>query len=220
MTTSEKVTDEMRQVMADAYGCPVFEEYSTVENAVFASECEHGGLHVSSDAGVVEILRPDGTPCEPGEVGEVVATSFVRRYQPFVRYRLGDMAALNASEPCPCGRELPLLQEVVGRIEDVVVGPDGREMVRFHGIFVDQPRVVEGQIIQETLDRIRARVVPATGFGEADVKDIEHRIRQRLGDVDVLVERVSEIPRTQAGKFKAVVSLLSTGKGVQTVAEP
>ena len=189
-------------------GCKIFEEYSTVENAIFASECEHGGLHVSSDAGVVEILRPDGTPCDPGEVGEVVATSFMRRYQPFIRYRLGDMAAW-ATDPCPCGRELPCLQEVVGRIEDVVVGPDGRQMVRFHGIFVNQPNVVEGQIIQEALDRIRTKVVPTANFGQLDVEEIQQRVRQRLGDVEVLVECVPEIPRTSAGKFKAVVSELA-----------
>ncbi len=88
ITTSEKVTDEMRQVMTDAYGCRVFEEYSSVEHAIFASECERGGLHVSPDAGLVEILRPDGTPCPPGEVGEVVTTGFLRKYQPFVRYRI------------------------------------------------------------------------------------------------------------------------------------
>jgi phenylacetate-CoA ligase len=219
VTTSEKLTSEMRQVMENAYGCKIFEEYSTVENAIFASECENGGLHVSSDAGVVEILRPDGSICDPGEEGEVVATSFVRRYQPFIRYRLGDTAAW-ATEPCTCGRELPLLQEVVGRIEDVVVGRDGRQMVRFHGIFVDQPHVIEGQIVQEALDRIRAVVVPTAEFGQQDVRDIQQRIKQRLGDVEVVVERVSEIPRTRAGKFKAVVSRLSTDSTTQGVSDP
>lgn len=207
ITTSEKVTPEMRKMMEQAYGCKVFEEYSTVENAVFVSECEHGSLHLSSDAGVMEILRADGSPCEPGEVGEVVTTSFVRTYQPFIRYRLGDMAAWG-TEPCSCGRSLPVVKEIVGRIEDVIVGPDGREMVRFHGIFVDQPHIVEGQIIQEALDRIRVKVVPANGFGAEDEANIAGRIRQRLGDVQVILETVTEIPRTKSGKFKAVVSML------------
>lgn len=207
ITTSEKVTTEMRRVMEQAYGCRVYEEYSTVENAVFVSECEKGRLHLSTDAGVLEILREDGTPCDPGEVGEVVTTSFVRGYQPFVRYRLGDLAAWS-TEPCSCGRKLPVLQEVVGRMEDVVLGPDGRQMVRFHGIFVDQPHVVEGQIVQEELDCIRVKVVPTEGFDSADEKDIVARIQQRLGEVKVVVEVVKEIPRTKAGKFKAVVSLL------------
>lgn len=206
ITTSEKLTPEMRAVMEQAYRCRVFEEYSTVENALFASECGHGRLHVSPDVGIVEILRPDGTACMPGEVGEVVATCLMRSFQPLIRFRLGDLAAWD-DEPCPCGRSMPVIKEVVGRIEDVVVGPDGREMVRFHGIFVDQPHVREGQIVQEALDRIVARVVAAPGFGKDDESDIIRRIKQRLGDgVRVSVECVERIPRSASGKYKAVIS--------------
>jgi phenylacetate-CoA ligase len=207
VTTSEKLTPEMRNIMEKAYDCKVYEEYSTVENALFASECEYGSLHVSPDVSVVEILRPDGSTCLPGEVGEVVTTVLSRAYQPLIRFRLGDLAAWDDA-PCPCGRQMPVIREVVGRIEDVVIGPDGRQMVRFHGIFVDQPHIVEGQIIQETINRIRAKVVVSDGFGESDLKDITNRIIQRLGDVQVVVEKVDSIPRTSAGKFKAVVSLL------------
>lgn len=208
ITTSEKLTGEMRTLMERAYRCRVYEEYSTVENAVFASECEAGGLHVSPDAGVVEILRPDGSPCSPGEVGEVVATCLMRDYQPLIRFRLGDLAQWD-DRLCKCGRGMPLLREVTGRSEDAVVGPDGRQMVRFHGIFVEQPNVREGQIIQEELRRIRVKVVTTNGFGDADTEDIIRRVQQRLGvDVEVVVEPVSEIPRTKAGKFQAVVSLL------------
>lgn len=213
VTTSEKVTTEMRQVMEQAYGCRVYEEYSTVENAVFASECAQGRLHVSPDAGIVEILRPDGSACEPGEVGEVVATCMMRTYQPLIRFRLGDMASWD-DRPCLCGRAMPVIKEVVGRLEDVVIGPDGRQMVRFHGIFVDQPHVREGQIIQEAADRIRVKVVPAGSFDADDEQDIVRRIQQRLGaSVSVIVEPVETIPRTPSGKFRAVVSLWKPGAG-------
>ncbi len=208
VTTSEKVTDEMRQVMEAAYGCPVYEEYSAVENVLFASECEQRRLHVSPDIGVIEILRPDGGACAPGETGEVVATGLMRWSQPLIRYRLGDLASWS-EEPCPCGRAMPVIKEVVGRIEDVVVGPDGRQLVRFHGIFVNQPNVREGQIVQEALNRIRVKIVPANSFDEADVADIAHRVRQRLGpQTEVIVEQVHEIPRTKSGKFQAVISLI------------
>lgn len=208
VTTSEKLTPEMRPMMEQAFGCKIYEEYSTVENAIFASECEHGRLHVSPDVALVEILRPDGSACELDEVGEVVVTVLSRAYQPLIRFRLGDMAMWDA-EPCPCGRQMPVLKEVLGRIEDVVIGPDGRQMVRFHGIFANQPHVREGQIVQEALNCIRVKVTTTDGFGESDINDITHRIQQRLGEsVNVIVEPVFSIPRTKAGKFKAVVSLL------------
>lgn len=208
ITTSEKLTDPMRAVMRAAYHCPVFEEYSTVETALFASECEHGRLHVSPDVSLVEILRPDGTSCGPGEVGEVVTTCLFRSYHPLIRFRLGDLAAWDP-DPCPCGRQMPVLKEVVGRVEDVVTGPDGRQLVRFHGIFSDQPHIVEGQVIQETLHNFTVKIVQAPGFTEEDVLDIQKRMRQRLGsDVQIQVELVESIPRSPSGKFKAVISKL------------
>jgi phenylacetate-CoA ligase len=214
ITTSEKLTREMREVMKKAYGCRVYEEYSSVENAMFAGECEHGRLHVSPDAGIVEILREDGTPCGPGEVGEIVATGLFRTYQPLIRYRMGDLAAWD-DQPCPCNRPMPILKEVVGRLEDVIVGPDGRQMVRFHGIFVDQPHIREGQIVQEALDRILVKVVPAGQFGPRDEQDVIERVRQRLGSpVMVAVQLVGSIPRTKAGKFQAVVSMLEKTRGL------
>ena len=206
ITTSEKLTAEMRKVIEKAYRCPVFEEYSTVENAMFASECDHRRLHISPDAGIVEILRQDGTPCNPGEIGEVVTTCLVRTYQPLIRFRLGDLAAWDP-EPCPCGQQMPVIKEVVGRLEDIVTGPDGRQLVRFHGIFVDQPNIVEGQIIQETLDQFVVRVVPTKAFSQLDIDDIQQRMYQRLGPkISVQVVTVDDIPRTESGKFRAVIS--------------
>lgn len=208
VTTSEKVTSEMRAVMRRAYKCRVFEEYGTVENAIFASECEHGRLHYSPDVSIVEILRPNRTKCCPNEPGEVVVTTLMRQCQPFIRYRLGDIAAWDADR-CPCGRAMPVLKEVVGRIEDIVIGPDGRSMVRFHGIFVDQPHVLEGQIIQEKIDWVRVKVVPSNGFCDRDVREIVRRMHQRLSDkVRIDVETVDCIPRTRSGKFQAVISRL------------
>ncbi len=207
--TSEKVTPAMREVMREAYRCRVFEEYSTVEQALFASECEEGRLHVSPDVAKVEILRPDGSPCDPGEPGEVVTTAFLRRLQPLVRFRLGDTAAWS-HESCPCGRALPILQEVLGRTEDVVVGSDGRETVRFHGIFVGLPHVIEAQVIQEAISEIRLDVVVAAGYGPSDEEEMIRRVQQRLGpETRVEVVPVDSIPRGPGGKFQAVVSRVS-----------
>lgn len=210
ITTSEKLTHQMRDVISEAFRCRVFEEYSSVENAVFASECEQGSLHVSSDAGVVEILRADGTPCRPGEVGEVVATSFVRTFQPFIRYRLGDLACW-AEEPCACGRSLPVIKEVVGRIEDALIGADGREIVRFHGVFLGLPSVVEGQIVQLAINHIVVKVVADAPIEGSVVETIKQRVSDRMGPVNVDVEVVSQIPRSAAGKFKSVVCLVKPG---------
>lgn len=207
VTTSEKLTAKMRQRISAAFGCPVFEEYAAVENAFFASECAHGSLHVSPDAGVLEILRPDGSPADPGELGEVVVTGLLRTVQPLIRYRIGD-TAMWAPDPCTCGRGMPVIAEVGGRTEDVLIGPDGRQLVRFHGVFVGLEQVVEAQVIQETLNQFRILVVPDKGFCDDDAAEMVIRMRQRLGDVSVQIQRVDRIQRSNSGKFQAVISKL------------
>jgi phenylacetate-CoA ligase len=208
----------MRQTMERAFGCRVFEEYSTVENALFAHECERGCLHISPDVGVVEILRPDGSVCEPLEVGEVVTTCLMRTGQPLIRYRIGDLAMWDP-DPCPCGRAMPVLREVVGRVDDEVIGPDGRELARFNGMFADLPNIRASQVVQETLTHLRVKVEPTAAYTEADSREIVRRVQQRLGsEVGVDVEPVESIPRSAAGKLRAVISQLTHGGAETTVA--
>src|SRR5579872_259574 len=145
---------------------------------------------------------PAGTP------GSVFATGLLNHIQPLIRYQVGD-AATWAHERCPCGRDqLPVLEAVQGRLEDIVVGPDGREMVRFDHLFRNLPRIIEAQVIQEAINRLRVKVVATDGFGQEEETAIRQRTLQRLGQVEVSVERVAEIPRNNRGKFRSVISLL------------
>ncbi|MBV8759484.1 MAG: phenylacetate--CoA ligase family protein [Deltaproteobacteria bacterium] len=208
ITTSEKLTPSGRTTIEKAFACRVFQEYGTVEDALFACEHEDGRLRLSPDAGILELRRSDGTiiPADSDEQGETITTAFIRRNQLFIRYRLGDVAAWD-QRPDELGLGMPILADVVGRLEDIIVGPDGRRSVRFHGIFTEVAGVREAQVIQEARDRLRILVVPSASYGEATVREITSRIHARLTtDMHVDVERVDAIPRTAAGKLKAVVN--------------
>jgi phenylacetate-CoA ligase len=205
LTSSEKLTDAMRETLSRVYRCEVFDGYSGVEPCCLASECGHHRLHVSPDVGVVELLDEAGRPAPPGREGEIIATGLLNFDQPLVRYRMGDLAAW-AGEICPCGRRMPVLSELVGRLEDTLVGSDGRETVRFHGIFLGMPGIREGQIVQEAIDRLVVRVVAPEGLSEADRVAIVRRCRERLGPVAVEIMLVPAIERTSRGKFRAVIS--------------
>lgn len=208
VTSSERLTDRMRQVIAQAWNCKAYEEYGSVENCGLATECEEGGLHVSPDFGIVEIVDDAGNPVGPGVEGRVLCTGLLNDAQFLVRYEIGDTAMWSA-RTCACGRDhLPLLEAVTGRVEDVVVAPDGRELVRFHGIFIGLPHVLEGQVVQEALDQFCVRVITEDGFGGEQVREIQKRFDERLGPVSVRVERVAELERTARGKVRAVISLL------------
>jgi phenylacetate-CoA ligase len=206
--SSEKLTAEMKSVICQAFGARAYEEYGCVENCALATECEQGQLHVSPDFGIVEIVDGQGCPAPPGLEGRMLCTSLLNEAQPLIRYEIGDLGAWS-EEPCPCGRNhLPVLKEVVGRLEDVVAGPDGRQMVRFHGIFIGLPNVIEGQVIQESLDRFTVKLATLDGFGEREEQVIRNRFEERLGKVRVQVLKVPDIPRTDRGKFRAVISNL------------
>jgi phenylacetate-CoA ligase len=208
--SSEKLTPEMKSVLRSAFRARPYEEYGCVENCVLATECEHGRLHVSPDFGILEIVDFHGRPVPPGVEGRILCTSLLNEAQPLIRYEIGDLGIWSA-ENCPCGRKhLPVLEQIVGRLEDLVKGPDGRQMVRFHGIFVNLAPVIEGQVIQEALGRFTVKLVVTSEFGDREEQTIRKRFEERLGKVQVTIQKVREIPRTERGKFRAVVSHLKS----------
>jgi phenylacetate-CoA ligase len=206
ITTSEKLTPDARARIERAFGCKVFQEYGTTEDAVFASEDAEGLLRHSPDSGILELRRSDGTmvPATSSDEGEAITTSFAKRGQLFIRYRLGDIAAWDQR---PDDGGLPILADVVGRVEDVVQAPDGRRTTRFNGVFAGVAGVREAQVVQEARDRLTIRVVPSPSYGEETVHEIINRVHQRLTTaMHVEVEPVDTIPRTAAGKFQAVIN--------------
>lgn len=205
LTSSEKLAPEMRKTISEVYGCPVFDGYSGVEACCQISECEQHTLHESPDMGIIELLSDSGMPAISGEYGEIIATGLLNFEQPLIRYRTGDMA-IRADSNCDCGRHMPAYRELIGRLEDTVVGMDGREMVRFHGIFVGLPHVSEGQIVQKTLTYFLIRLVVDQYFGDAEKEEIYRRFETRLGQVNLEFEFVDQIERTLGGKFRAVIS--------------
>ncbi|MBN2117183.1 MAG: phenylacetate--CoA ligase family protein [Anaerolineales bacterium] len=205
LTSSEKLTSEMRALLEKVYRCPVFDAYNGVEGSCLVSECGCHQLHISPDVGIVELLDKDGGQVVPGQMGEIVTTGFLNFEQPLIRYRMGDAASFSSSV-CSCNREMPLINELIGRLEDVVIGPDGRELVRFHGIFIGLPHVSEGQIVQHGFTKFDVNLVVDAGFSEKERQIIRRRFEERLGPVELKFVFVDQIERTERGKFRAVIS--------------
>ena len=208
VVSSEKLTPEMRAVFREVYACRTYDSYSGVEACRMISEHESGALMSSPDVAVLEFLDEEGRDVAPGETGEIVCTGLLNFDQPLIRYRIGDMAKRSAASRSQSGLEMPIVDEIVGRIEDKVVGPDQREMVRFHGIFVDVPDLVSAQVVQKELDWIHVRAVTDAGFGQTEENLIADRLRSQLGHIRVTLERVDELPRNGSGKIPAVISEL------------
>ncbi len=141
-----------------------------------ALQCPAGEhFHVQSETLYLEVLRPNGQPCEPGEIGRVVVTPLHNFATPLLRYEIGDEAELGDS--CSCGRGLPVLRRIVGRTFEHVTMPSGLRRransgyYRLSGI----PAVREFQIVQRTLEKIEVLLVlarPLTQNETADIQDM------------------------------------------------
>lgn len=206
LTSSEKLTMEMRSTLERVYRCKVFDGYSGVENCGLISETNQGQLLVNPDVGIIEIIKPDGEKAKPGEIGEVFCTGLLNYDQPLIRYRIGDRVRLAKSQITKCGRNMPVIEEIVGRMEDLIIGPDGREMVRFHGIFIGLKTVRKGQIIQKTKSDFEILAEVSDKIDKSDVRAIKERMISQLGNINVQVTACTKIPLNRNGKFKAVIS--------------
>jgi phenylacetate-CoA ligase len=199
-----------RRAIEAVFGRPVTNRYGCEEVSLIACECErHDGLHVNAEGVYVEVLRPDGTPTRPGEAGAVVVTDLVNRAMPILRYEVGDMAVAS-DRRCPCGRGLPLLERLEGRVADYVVTPAG-EMVS--GISLTDhfgtvvPGIAQLQIVQEALDHLLFRIVRDDRFGPASLDHLQALVLERFGpEMDYDCEYVERIPQEPSGKYRFCIS--------------
>ena len=214
VSNAEPLYESQRQVIERAFSTRAVDTYGMSEQVAAASECEHGRLHLWPEAGWIEVLADDeDRPALPGEVGRLVCTGLLNADMPLIRYEVGDRGRLPAGPEeggCACGRTLPRIASIEGRLDDVLITPDGRRIGRLDPIFKADLPIREAQIIQERVDLVRMLVVPAEGYSPGAGRELEERLRQRVGEgMAIRIEEVESIPRGANGKFRAVVSRLS-----------
>ncbi len=207
--TSERLYDHQRDDIARVFGCPVANGYGGRDAGFIAHQCPQGGMHITAEDIIVEIVDSDGNPLPHGTAGEIVITHLATSEFPFIRYRTGDVAVLS-DKSCACGRGLPLIEEIQGRTTDFVVAADGTVM---HGLALiytlrDITGITAFKIIQETRELTRVLIVSGpTCNVPAAIARIEHDLAARLGKgVTIKVEQVGEIPTEKSGKFRYVIS--------------
>jgi phenylacetate-CoA ligase len=220
VTSAELLEPAEREVLEQVFGCPVFNRYGCREVSVIASECNaHTGLHVMAEGLYVEVETPQG-PAAPGEMGSILVTDLLNYAMPLIRYRIGDMGSWAAGQ-CPCGRTLPRLDNVAGRVTDFLVGCDDRLV---SGVFLatyvvaQRPSLGQVQIHQGRPAAVTYRVKPGRGFRPVEDKDyLSSTTRQYLGErAEVDVQIVDDLPNESSGKFlfsrSTVTPIFLTGR--------
>lgn len=145
----------LRQEYADR-GILCLQNYATADlgNVAYESQAQEGMI---VDEGIIlEIVIPGtGIPVEPGEVGEVIVTSFNPDY-PLIRFATGDLSAV-MSGTSPCGRTNMRIKGWMGRAD---------QTTKIKGMFVRPEQVADLVASHDGIER--ARVVAS----RADEKDV------------------------------------------------
>ena len=214
-SNSEVLTQSQRETISRGFGCPVRDTYGMAEMVAAASECPEGSLHVWPDVGYLELASGSGElkPVPPtggmsSDPGELVATGLMNDDMLLIRYRTGDIAE-PSSGSCNCGRTSTVLTALGGRTSDLILTRDGRSIFWINPVFYGLP-VNEAQVIQESLDELVVKLVPSAGFQQADSDQIVSRVRSRVGEMSVDVVTVPHIERGPSGKFRPVLSRISS----------
>jgi phenylacetate-CoA ligase len=212
-TASEMLHDHQRATIERAFGAPVFQWFGQVETTVNLHECDQHRLHVKEEYGLLELIREDGSPAQPGEMGKVIGTGWGNPAFPLIRYDTGDNMTLAIDQTCLCGRGGRIIEKIWGRDEDFVITPEGRYVGRLDFVFKPVDTVKESQIVQEDADNICVRVVPLAGYSARDEQLIAGMLRGRVGDsMKIRFEMLESIPRQANGKMRYVVSHVAHGR--------
>ena len=213
LSTSTVLTNTERKVMEEYFQCKVFDRYGCEEVSLIASECEqHNGMHLNVDNLYIEFLAVDGTPVGDGVCGDIHITDLTNKGMPFIRYRIED-AATPTVRKCACGRSLPLIEKVQGRVTDFIVTPEGRLLSGvsiLDNFSILHLSIARLQIIQDCIDHLTFRIVRGSDFSDEKLAAFLSSIPEFFGaSMRWDFEFVDEIPRERSGKYRFTISKLA-----------
>jgi phenylacetate-coenzyme A ligase PaaK-like adenylate-forming protein len=205
---AENMNDLQRRDLRALTGAIISDQYGMAEGCGNVSQCEHLRHHEDFEFGIVECAEPNVV--EDGVSGSILCTGFANLDFPLIRYAVGDTATwAREGTRCDCGRESRIINRIDGRIDDYVLTPEGRRIMRFGFLFHGMDMIRECQIVQTNVEAITLRVMRRPGYTAKHEAEMTDRIRQCVSPtIMVQFEYPAEIERTRGGKFRAVVSMV------------
>ena len=218
LCASENLYSFQKDLLHETFGCRVFSHYGHYEMAALAGFCEHQDTyHVLPQYGYTELIGKDGKlVTKPGEIGEIITTSFIMRAVPFIRYRTSDLAVLQGWG-CPnCGRPYQIWSSVEGRLQEFIITGSGRYIsmtaINMHDNIFDH--IKQFQFFQEEKGKLCFRFIPRETCNYSVVQDIKSRLMVKFGDdIDLKMEPVADIPLTKRGKHRFLIQRLTIEYG-------
>ncbi len=188
-TFAETLSESTNELFQSTLGVAPVDQYAAVEVASgIAWQCEHRtGYHINSDNVIVELLDDNDQPVGPGESGKVVVTDLSSAPVPIIRYELGDMARWR-EEPCACGRQTHMLEQVEGRIKDLITLRSGLRVNAhiFNTCLYSVPDAIQYQVFEQADGSLLINLVIKS---EADSDQVVNQYQEALAQSIVADER-------------------------------
>ena len=166
----------------------------------------------SSDK-TVEIIK-NNSKAKPGEMGEVIITDLNNYCMPFLRYKIGDLAiAPDPKYRSICGRGLPIIGRIEGRVQAIIIGADNRFLpgTFFAHFFKDYPHLInQYQVIQNELGSIELKIIKGSRFTEESMNELLQQLKYHLGEnTNINLNYVEKIDMVRTGKHQGAISNLN-----------
>ena len=207
-TLAESLGPDVRALCRDAWGVGVTDMYSATEVGYIALQCpKHTHYHAQSEGVLVEVLDDAGRPCAAGQIGRIVVTSLHNFAMPLVRYDIGDYAQVGP--PCACGRGLPVLTRILGRVRNTLVTADGKRYWPIFGTraLMESAPIRQYQFVQKSPQRVDARLVVATPLSAEQEARFRERVSSQLpAGIELHVVYVERLERGASGKYEEFLS--------------
>ncbi|MFW6597658.1 phenylacetate--CoA ligase family protein [Propionibacteriaceae bacterium Y2011] len=204
--TAETLTDPDRELLTEAFGAKVFNQYASSEGAPFITECRAGRLHVEMSTGVFEFTDD-----------EIFVTSFTTHATPLIRYRIGDRATLSSDRTCECGNESEMVDEISGRGSQFLYRTDGSKVYspNLANLLKNVPNaIVEAQLQQHRVGQVDLYVVVDQTFKDSDDDILRDEFAHKFDTAStVTIHHVDTIPSETSGKRLFVKNLVDREQG-------
>lgn len=208
LTTGETLLDYQKELIEEVFKVRTFNYYSSSEGAPFISQCEKGNYHLNIESGIFEILDENGNEIyEENKIGQLVVTSFDTKGTPLVRYAIGD-SVITSNESCSCGRNLPLVKKIIGRIDDMLYTRERGYIGRLSPAIKAFPNsVIQVQMVQNSIDTIDLYIVPdKQKFKDEHLNQVIKEIKKRTGNsVQINTHFVDHIPTGPNNKYRLTI---------------
>jgi phenylacetate-CoA ligase len=205
IAAAEPLFDATRARIETGLGVPVFNTYGSREFMSIAAECEcRDGLHIQAENLVVE--TPTTADSGPSEI---LVTDLHNYGMPFVRYAIGDVGVAT-DERCRCGRGLPLLRRLEGRVLDTLRTADGRTVPGefFPHLLKEIPELAHYRVEQQAIDRLVISAVLNGPLSDLSASLVRREVARVFGAQTTCVVRpVTGIPPLPSGKQRVIVGL-------------